>query len=121
MPTAYCAVLRTELNIKERLFIMIAWMPKATVQAALGGVVLGRANDIDDDDLIDIGMIFLTVAVFCILITAPIGAVLTAILGPKLLNKSDPPSQQFHRIQPSSHTRESGCQRFEKIEADESR
>jgi hypothetical protein len=41
----------TNLNRMEKLFVGIAWMPKATVQAALGGVVLNLAEneDLDDD------------------------------------------------------------------------
>lgn len=95
VPAASLAMLKTELNWKEKLFVGIAWIPKATVQAALGGVVLGQAQALDDsEDLEDVGMIFLTVAVFSILITAPIGVILTAISGPKLLEKGEKPLVQ---------------------------
>ena len=64
----YLCLLKTELNAKERLFAGFAYMPKATVQAAIGGLplALGLAS----------GEIILTVAVISIIITAPIGALL---------------------------------------------
>lgn len=67
---ALCLV-RTELNFKERLFCMAAYMPKATVQAAIGGVPLSMG--------LACGNIVLTVAVLAILITAPLGAFLIDI------------------------------------------
>jgi NhaP-type Na+/H+ or K+/H+ antiporter len=60
-------LLKTNLTIKERIFCMIAYMPKATVQAAIGGVPLAMG--------LSCGKIVLTVAVLAILITAPLGAI----------------------------------------------
>ena len=62
----FCCMLGTKLNIKERLFCMVAYLPKATVQAAIGGVPLAMG--------LGCGQIVLTVAVLGILITAPLGA-----------------------------------------------
>lgn len=59
-------LLRTTLTGKERLFCMIAYLPKATVQAAIGSVPLAMG--------IEGGEIVLMVAVLAILITAPLGA-----------------------------------------------
>ena len=56
----------TQLNRKERLFCMIAYLPKATVQAAIGSVPLAMG--------LPCGQIVLSVAVLAILITAPLGA-----------------------------------------------
>ena len=56
----------TNLNRKEKLFCIIAYLPKATVQAAIGSVPLAMG--------LDCGQIVLSVAVLAILITAPIGA-----------------------------------------------
>ena len=56
----------TELNKKERLFCVIAYLPKATVQAAIGSVPLSLG--------LPCGKIVLSVAVLAILITAPLGA-----------------------------------------------
>lgn len=59
-------LMKTNLTIKERLFCMFSYMPKATVQAAIGGVPLAMG--------LSCGNIVLTVAVLAILITAPLGA-----------------------------------------------
>ena len=56
----------TELNMKERLFCIIAYLPKATVQAAIGSVPLSAG--------LPCGKIVLSVAVLAIIITAPLGA-----------------------------------------------
>lgn len=76
---------------KERGFMAFAWMPKATVQAAIGGVVLDTASSINglDDETREIyknyGTIMLTVAVIAIVFTAPLGAILINTLGIKWL------------------------------------
>lgn len=62
----YLSLLGTALSNKERLFCMIAYIPKATVQAAIGGLPLAMG--------LSCGKTVLTVAVLAILITAPIGA-----------------------------------------------
>ena len=72
-----CCLLKTRLNMKERLFCMIAYMPKATVQAAIGGIPLAMG--------LPCGNIVLTVAVLAILITAPLGAFLIEFTYKKLL------------------------------------
>lgn len=59
-------MLGTKLNKKERLFCVIAYLPKATVQAAIGSVPLAMG--------LPCGQIVLSVAVLAILITAPLGA-----------------------------------------------
>ena len=69
----------TKLNRKERLFCVMAYLPKATVQAAIGAVPL--ANGLSCGDLV------LSVAVLAIVITAPIGAFLIDHFHPKLLEK----------------------------------
>lgn len=66
MAGVFCCLLGTDINWKERCFCMIAYMPKATVQAAIGGVPLAMG--------LGCGKIVLTVAVLAILITAPLGA-----------------------------------------------
>lgn len=81
--------------MKERLVIVCSWIPKATVQAAIGSVVLDKAreeieaNSPDREDYEDYGNFFLTAAVISIVLTAPIGAVLTNSLGVKWLNKTE--------------------------------
>lgn len=60
------ALIGTPLNYRERLFCMIAYSPKATVQAAIGSIPLALG--------LPCGTTILTVAVLAILITAPLGA-----------------------------------------------
>ncbi|VYT29341.1 potassium/proton antiporter [uncultured Blautia sp.] len=66
MAGVFVCLLKTKLNIKERAFCMLAYMPKATVQAAIGGLPLAMG--------LSCGNIVLSVAVIAILITAPLGA-----------------------------------------------
>lgn len=82
---AYLAVFGTNLNLKERLFVPLAWLPKATVQAAIGAVAYDQAKEIGNEDEIALGEKVLTLAVLSILLTAPVGAGLVAITGPLLL------------------------------------
>jgi NhaP-type Na+/H+ or K+/H+ antiporter len=62
----FVCMIKTPLTTKERLFCMIAYLPKATVQAAIGSLPLAMG--------LPCGEIVLTVAVLAILITAPLGA-----------------------------------------------
>ena len=59
-------LIKTPLSAKERLFCVIAYLPKATVQAAIGSVPLAAG--------LPSGNIILSVAVLAIIITAPLGA-----------------------------------------------
>lgn len=76
----YLCVLGTKLNQKERFFCMFAYTPKATVQAAIGGVPLAMG--------LACGNMVLTVSVISILITAPLGAFLIDWTYKKCLQKS---------------------------------
>ncbi|MDD4370276.1 MAG: cation:proton antiporter [Anaerostipes sp.] len=67
----------TKLNGKERLFCMLAYTPKATVQAAIGGLPLAMG--------LSCGNIVLTVSVLAILITAPLGAFVIDLTYKRLL------------------------------------
>lgn len=70
----------TKLKLKERVFCMLAYTPKATVQAAIGGVPLSMG--------LACGNTVLTVAVLAIIITAPLGAFAFDMTYRKLLKKS---------------------------------
>lgn len=61
------SLIGTDLNWKERLFCVIAYIPKATVQAAMGSVPLALG--------VESGDVILAIAVLSILITAPLGAI----------------------------------------------
>lgn len=73
------SLVKTNLSKKERLFCMVSYSPKATVQAAIGAIPLSMG--------FSCGNIVLTVAVLSILITAPFGAVCVDNLYKKLLEK----------------------------------
>uniref|UniRef100_A0A8C9XQS5 Cation/H+ exchanger transmembrane domain-containing protein n=1 Tax=Sander lucioperca TaxID=283035 RepID=A0A8C9XQS5_SANLU len=72
-------------NLKEKFFISVAWLPKATVQAAIGSKALDLAREEGDETLIKFGLTVLTLAVIAILTTAPIGALGIGLAGPRLL------------------------------------
>lgn len=71
----------TKLNFKERIFCVFSYIPKATVQAAIGSVPLAMG--------LPCGQIVLTVAVVGILITAPLGALLIDVSYKRLLEREE--------------------------------
>lgn len=77
----FICVIGTELNRKERLFCIISYLPKATVQAAIGAVPLAMG--------LPCGKLVLSVSVLGILITAPLGAIGIDMTYEKLLDKSE--------------------------------
>ena len=81
MAGVFFCLLGTKLNWKERLFAMVAYTPKATVQAAIGGIPLALG--------FACGETVLTVAVLAIVITAPLGAFAIELLYKKLLIKQE--------------------------------
>ncbi len=74
-----CAVFATKFTGKEKLYIIISYLPKATVQASIGAIALSEG--------LACGTLVLTAAVVAILITAPLGAILMDNLRNKLLTK----------------------------------
>lgn len=79
MAGVFCCLLKTKLDKKERGFCMVAYTPKATVQAAIGGIPLSMG--------LACGNQVLALAVIAILITAPFGAICIDKLYKKLLKK----------------------------------
>ena len=73
-------LLGTALTAKERLFCVISYLPKATVQAAIGGIPLSMGLACGDT--------VLTAAVLAIVLTAPLGAFVMDLSYQKLLNRS---------------------------------
>ncbi|KAG7306093.1 hypothetical protein JYU34_008677 [Plutella xylostella] len=82
------------LNNKEKHFIGLTWTAKATVQAALGPAALdlvhagqsaGLPNDVEEMH----AKALLTISVLSVVICAPLGAVLIALTGPRLLSRSE--------------------------------
>ena len=85
MVGVFVCVAGTKLTRKERLFCMLAYTPKATVQAAIGSVPLSMG--------LGCGQIVLTVAVVAILLTAPLGAFAIDLTYRRLLGTSDTSQQ----------------------------
>ncbi|MEW8955142.1 cation:proton antiporter [Clostridium sp.] len=74
------SLLGTNLNAKERLFCIIAYLPKATVQSAKAGIPLQMG--------VVHGEVMQAIAILSVLITAPIGAIGIKVAAPKCLNES---------------------------------
>ena len=74
-----CSVIATNFTWKEKLYIVLSYLPKATVQASIGAIALSEG--------LACGTLVLTAAVVSILITAPLGAILMDSLKNKLLMK----------------------------------
>lgn len=81
MAGVFVCLIKTELNKKERLFTMMAYTPKATVQAAIGGIPLALN--------FACGETVLTIAVLAIVITAPLGAFAMDLSYKKLLRRNE--------------------------------
>ncbi|KHJ84952.1 phosphomannose isomerase type I, partial [Oesophagostomum dentatum] len=92
---SFVAVFGSGLHIKERLFVAIAWMPKATVQAALAPVVLeaARSRPSSSATYVEYGVLILTISIMSILITAPFGALAIRLATPVLLKKDEKSTQ----------------------------
>ena len=82
----YLCLIGSKFNIKERLFIVISYIPKATVQAAIGAAPLAAMKLAGMNTMP--GKIILTMAVLSILLTAPIGAWAIIFTGNRVLEVS---------------------------------
>ena len=84
-------LIKTKLNAKERIFTVISYLPKATVQASIGGGLLDLGNQMLSEGLanaevvIAAGTIVLSVSVLSILVTAPLSALTMNLTYTKLL------------------------------------
>ncbi|XP_050665135.1 sodium/hydrogen exchanger 9B2-like isoform X3 [Leptidea sinapis] len=91
------------LNNKEKLFIGLTWMAKATVQAALGPAALdlvniGKTAGASKVEETEYAKVILAISVLSVIISAPVGAILIAITGPRLLSKEAPNKLQVVEI-----------------------
>lgn len=82
------ALWRSELDFKERIFCVLAYFPKATVQAAIGAIPLTAG--------IASGDVILALAVLSIIVTAPLGAILIRATAPKLLHCPDQTNSELN-------------------------
>jgi NhaP-type Na+/H+ or K+/H+ antiporter len=89
----YISLFGTNLSAKEKLFCVVAYIPKATVQAAIGAVPLAAG--------VASGEVILAVAVLSILLTAPIGAIGIKILGERILDSGERSSYMFKELMES--------------------
>lgn len=80
MGGVFLSLIGTKLSKKEKIFAMLAYTPKATVQAAIGGLPLALGFACGD--------MVLTVAVLSIVITAPLGAFMIDVYYKKLLKRA---------------------------------
>ncbi|MBW1985030.1 MAG: cation:proton antiporter, partial [Deltaproteobacteria bacterium] len=83
----YVSLLGTPFNWKEKIFCVVSYIPKATVQAAIGAVPLAAG--------VASGEVILAVAVLSIFLTAPIGAFGIMILGEKVLDHQETSGYRF--------------------------
>ncbi len=86
----YLSLLGTPLNWKEKIFCVVAYVPKATVQAAIGALPLAAG--------VASGEVILAVAVLSILLTAPMGAIGILFLGERVLDREERPVYRFRQV-----------------------
>jgi len=83
----YLSLIGTPFSLREKVFCVVAYIPKATVQAAIGAVPLAAG--------VASGEIILAIAVLSILLTAPLGAIGIMILGERVLDQEERSSYRF--------------------------
>ena len=86
----YVSLFGTPFDWKEKLFCVVAYIPKATVQAAIGAVPLAAG--------VAAGEVILAVAVLSILITAPLGAIGIMIFGERILDYGEQSAYRFKEL-----------------------
>jgi len=86
----YVSLFGTPFDWREKLFCVVAYIPKATVQAAIGAIPLAAG--------VAAGEVILAVAVLSILITAPIGAIGIMIFGEKILDYGEQSAYRFKEL-----------------------
>jgi len=86
----YVSLFGTDLTVREKLFCVVAYIPKATVQAAIGAVPLAAG--------VASGDVILAVAVLSILATAPVGALGIMVVGEKVLDHGERYSYRFQDL-----------------------
>lgn len=98
VPAAFYATGSKDLTVSERGFVALAWIPKATVQAALASLPLSLIKDTmqgrsDYEEYVSWGNQVLSTAVLSIMVTAPLGLLFIQYAGPKLLTRDIDPKQ----------------------------
>ncbi|KAG7212671.1 hypothetical protein KM043_012951 [Ampulex compressa] len=84
---AFLTTLWTPFTWKERLFVVISWLPKGTLQAALAPMAYEHARMEEDAEKIELALDVVRISVIAIVFLAPLGAIVMMATGPFLLNK----------------------------------
>lgn len=85
---AYVSMLgKNDLSVRERIYLAISSLPKATVQAAIGPLALEMVDKYKADEHFELANSVLIASVLAIVLTAPLGALLMVKLSPRLLKK----------------------------------
>ncbi|XP_075854720.1 sodium/hydrogen exchanger 9B1-like isoform X2 [Microcebus murinus] len=100
--TTYVLMSFAGFSSKEKIFIALSWMPKATVQAVLGPLALETAR-VSAPHLESYARNVMTIAFLAILITAPNGALLIGLLGPKILARHYDPRKLKLQLSDLAH------------------
>lgn len=87
LTVTYLVVAGQGFTVKERIFIALAWLPKATVQAAIGSIAYETAKEEKLGKEEELGKKLLTVSFLVIVVCAPVGAAAIQFSGPWLLRK----------------------------------
>ncbi|KAJ7333552.1 Sodium/hydrogen exchanger 9B2 [Desmophyllum pertusum] len=116
----FLVVSGNNLSIKDKLFVAIAWSPKATVQAAIGSVSLDIARERGFTGMRqeELGIQILTIAVLSILLTAPVGAVGIAVSGPRLLSQAETRQRDWGQNRGGTHSRWTRCKQALNVRQD---
>nr|XP_034184731.1 sodium/hydrogen exchanger 9B1-like [Osmia lignaria]XP_034184732.1 sodium/hydrogen exchanger 9B1-like [Osmia lignaria] len=110
--TILFASFRSPFTWKERLFVIVCWLPKGTLQAAMAPMAYERVRHRANGRMIELAVDVVKVSVLTMLFLAPIGAILINLTGPILLNKITKEEQRRKRelsylrilsLQPFSH------------------
>jgi NhaP-type Na+/H+ or K+/H+ antiporter len=91
----YLSVMGASLNFKEKMFCVVSYIPKATVQAAIGAIPLEAG--------VPGGEVILAVSVLSILATAPIGAIGISLMGERMLEKDEVNVYRFRVLRDTLH------------------
>ncbi|CAK9826936.1 Sodium/hydrogen exchanger 9B1 [Anthophora retusa] len=84
----YLTTLKSPFTWKERLFVVICWIPKGTLQAALGPMAYEHVRyQPENREQVEMALDLLRLSVIAILFLAPIGSSLISIVGPILLEQ----------------------------------
>ncbi|XP_078040755.1 sodium/hydrogen exchanger 9B2 [Augochlora pura] len=85
---SYLSVEAKSLNWKERLFVVVCWLPKGTLQAALGPMAYERLKENPEHEGVQMALEVMRISVITVLFLAPVGTVAITVTGPILLEQS---------------------------------